>query len=322
MNDKPTQQEETDGGFDQEDVVVVEFIEPSPIGTTVTAGFLILGVGIITLIMNWSEFSDPTYAYWPYKLLSFSGIVAGVVIPIWGWRVRRREHFRAARLMVEAQGRPGRGAKSSVDRAARLQAVFFSSGIGPGVELDERPILQRLSPALERLDESLPRVTLDHRIAQPVSSIERPEHLIESEPVTSTVYRNRWAWPILVFVFLGWAFWKADGGACVFVGFVVTGISLALMLYRSLTQGLRPNDSGLHAGVGFLEGSDGTRVGSWQAHTLVLKPKWGKLRVLILTQELNHEIQFTSASDPGFVEFWQRWMHPHPRPELVGDGGS
>jgi len=23
--------------------------------------------------------------------------------------------------------------------------------------------------------------------------------------------------------------------------------------------------------------------------------------------------------DPGFIAFWQRWNHPHPRPELLGE---
>jgi len=26
-----------------------------------------------------------------------------------------------------------------------------------------------------------------------------------------------------------------------------------------------------------------------------------------------------SPRDPGFITFWQRWNHPHPRPELLGE---
>lgn len=41
------------------------------------------------------------------------------------------------------------------------------------------------------------------------------------------------------------------------------------------------------------------------------------MEVLILGPRGNLLLTFASPHDPGFVEFWQRWNHPHPRPELL-----
>jgi len=71
------------------------------------------------------------------------------------------------------------------------------------------------------------------------------------------------------------------------------------------------------AGTGFIEGDNGVRVGSWQVLTHVSQASRRRIAVQVLQLDWRLAISFASPRDPGFIAFWQRWNHPHPRPELL-----
>lgn len=168
-------------------------------------------------------------------------------------------------------------------------------------------------------DCDVPRVILDRRIAARVLAIERIPHLLEPESIDSSGTRLldwlSWIWlPALIALY-----WLFGQRSLLLTGMIAVGvIALMMRIMAWMRTGVAPGATGLVAGVGYLEGPRGNRLSSGQVVTVICKARLQPMRVRLLSPDWNFELRFTSPRDPGFIAFWQRWNHPHPRPELLG----
>ena len=203
--------------------------------------------------------------------------------------------------------------------AAILQTRFIERG----VNVDPGAAMRMLFRDLHDLRIPTPAVVVDRRVEDDLAAVAMTTNLLEPEPA-----RSRWNHLALcvdggLFLFVIAVFVFGTGHAARIA--VPCAVLPSLFIRRFgilrlfLRHGLHPGDSGLIAGVGYIERHDGSRTGSWQAITLVSKGPMQPLRVRICTLQRVEDLRFTSARDPGFIAFWQRWNHPHPRPELLGD---
>lgn len=183
--------------------------------------------------------------------------------------------------------------------------------------------IRMLFDDLQALRIRQPDAIVDARLADRVREIPMHGDMLEPEPVTSRWELSTWIVDsALVLAAVIWA-WQVQETSARLV--LPAAVLWPLLMRRSgvigyfLRHGVVPGDSGLIAGVGYLEQPDGTRIGSTQAITLVFK-HWNRpLCVRLGTRERCEDVYFTSTRDPGFIAFWQRWNHPHPRPELLGE---
>ncbi len=303
--------------------VMIDWIEPLDVAAYwVLCAFLLVCGGILAF-SGWEDYVDAVRSPYLAVLFPLGFLILAVAIPpmlIWPAHRRRRrakEAIGRARALDDAR-------ELSVDDGRIILAHAVSiARIGRSLDLGPLPKLPLLYFELAQYGLSVPRIILDRRVSEAILAIHRPADLIEPEPISSRGARalgvlSLFSLPAAVGVswFLGW------GSTVLTIIAVLAALGFVLEIVRWVRSGVRPGESGAVAGVGYVEFSNGARVGSWQVVTIISKARLQRMRVRILAPTWNHELAFLSPADPGFIAFWQRWNHPHPRPELVEDRGG
>ena len=171
-----------------------------------------------------------------------------------------------------------------------------------------------------------PSLIIDQKYAQAVQAIQCVPELLEPEFVASrgdrrSVIRTilaRSAWALVVIPWLWYRLVPAFADPVwllfCFVCFAVVAAWLSIARYR----GTLVQTSDLVAGLGVVAADSGWRARAADSVTL-LRPVEGEMKVTIMAPSGTISLPFASPRDEGFIIFWQRWNHPHPRPELLGE---
>lgn len=299
---------------------IIDWMDPIDLTGAVPISLILLGCSWLFAFSGWEDYVDAVHTPWLRVVLpSVLVLLAASFIPrdfIPGLRNRKRA--RRARAEARAATRPQ---EMSETVAKTLLAHSLSlAGLSRSRPIGSMPALPLLYFDMAQYGLAVPRIILDRSIADAVLSIERPKHLLEPESIDSHGTRGRrwlsWA-PLTAGVLATW--YLASSTFLLVVLIALIGLALVASLIRWMRTGVNPGDSGYLAGVGYLEGPDGARMPSARVVTVVTKPRFRQMRVRLLAPTWNHELLFPSPRDPGFIAFWQRWNHPHPRPELLGE---
>ncbi len=278
----------------------------------------VLSCGLIVHAVMLDEIQNGTMSrWWAWGSGAVFSILAVVVIRYFILPVRaQRRLVRAARRRALAASDPGKWREG--DAEIILAGALCDAGIGPSGTRSPRTALKRLTRELDRFGIRPPGIIFDARIASEVLAIERTEELVEPEPVESKWTQGQWVFSACMLVVLV-TIYILTGHRPHVLAFLCSFVifDLAYKLVWVVRHGLGLRSTGMHAGVGFIEGSNGSRIGSWEVVTLVTYDRGENLRVRLLAPDRTVQLKFTSAADPGFIAFWQRWNHPHPRPELL-----
>lgn len=278
----------------------------------------VLSCGLIVHAVMLDEIQNGTMSrWWAWGSGAVFSILAVVVIRYFILPVRaQRRLVRDVRRRALAASDPGKWREG--DAEIILAGALCDVGIGPSGTRSPRTALKRLTRELDRFGIRTPGIIFDARIASEVLAIERTEELVEPEPVESEWTQGQWLFSACMLVLLV-AIYVLTGRKPQVLAFLCSLVifDLAYKLVWVVRHGLGLRSTGMSAGVGYLELPNGARIGLWEAVTLVTRDRGENLRVRLLAPDRTIQLKFTSAADPGFVAFWQRWNHPHPRPELL-----
>jgi len=302
---------------------MIDWIEPLDVAAywVLCAFFLVCG-GILAF-SGWEDHFDAVRSPCLAVFFPIGFLVLALGIPpvlIWPAHLRRR---RAKEAIARARALQDARELSADDGRIILAHVLSSARIGRSLNLGPLPKLPLLYFELAQYSLSVPRMILDRRVSEAILAIDRPADLIEPEPISSRGARALGLLSLFGLPALFGVFWYLDKSSTVLTIIAVLAVlGFVFEIVRWVRSGVRPGESGAVAGVGYVEFSNGARVGSWQVVTVISKARLQRMRVRILAPTWNHELAFLSPADPGFIAFWQRWNHPHPRPELVEDRGG
>lgn len=302
---------------------VISWLKPGdePVLWCAFAG--VLSCGLIVHAVMLDEIQSATMSrWWAWGSGAVFSILAVVVIRYFILPVRaQRRLVRDVRRRALAASDPGKWREG--DAEIILAGALCDAGIGPSGTRSPRTALKRLTRELDRFGICPPGVILDFRIARDVIAISLTEDLIEPEPVESRWTRRQWLLTLLAVPLILAIFWFTGRNPLllgVLVPFLV--IDLCRKALWVARDGVGLSGTGRFAGVGYIERSNGSRLASGEVVTLITHDRSENLRVRLLAPDRVIQLKFTSAADPGFIAFWQRWNHPHPRPELVEDRGG
>lgn len=311
---------------DLTDIAVIEWIEPRAlVGYSLVCGFFVVcgTILMLTMIVGLDRYEAGGTALW--YILGGPAVFFAVAILI-GITCAAPAYLRQRRLQcAESRAWASGGAlpPDADDSRVVLAGAISRASICAGRRLEGEPRLPGIVAALNQRGLQVPRVILDRSVAEAVLAIERTPHLLEPESIDS---RGTWMLALLSWLWLPGLialYWIAGRESLPLAVFIAIGtLTLAFRIIRAFKFGVVPGSTGLVAGVGYLEGPTGVRLSSGKVVTLICKARLQPMRVRILAPDWNFELRFTSPRDPGFIDFWQRWNHPHPRPELVEDRGG
>ena len=302
---------------------VINWMDPiNPMGALPIC-IILLGCSWLFAFSGWEDYVDAVHTPWlrvvlPCVLLLLAAsFIPRDVIP--GWLNRR-----AAQRAISNARAVSRPQDISIADARTLLAHSLSlAHLRASAPTGSMPRVPLIYFDLAQYGLAVPPMILDRRIASEVLNIKRPVDLLEPEPIESGASRWHelltWIWmPPLTILY--WLFGTSRFVLALFL--LVSGGAIASQLLRWARTGVAPGASGFVAGVGYLEGPNGKRLASESVITVISKPRWRPMRVRLLAPTWNLDLLFHSPRDPGFIAFWQRWNHPHPRPELLGDSAS
>ncbi len=303
----------------QPECAIIEWMEPLELAAYCVLTTFLLVCGLIMGIVNAVDNVPPESPLWvvvtgPVVFLLFAVLVAMILVRPAYRRWKRSRHAETIAGTSDAATQ-----LTSEQSRDILSAAIRRAGISATRELHSEPRLPIIKEHMTRAGLGVPRIILDRRIAQQVLAIERTPHLLEPESIDSRGTR--------LLEYLSWlgllaliGFWFVGEHSFLLLGLIILGvIALVLRINYWIQSGVTPGETGLVAGVGYLEGPRGKRQSASDVVMVISKPRLQVMRVRLLTADWNFELKFPSPRDPGFVAFRQRWNHPHPRPELLGE---
>ncbi len=274
-------------------------------------------VGAMILFESFVDLGASSY-FWPVVLTG-----ALICSLLSGPGIVRRMRWRRDALMRYAS----RSSGGTADPAAIVQGAFATIGglcrYSWMTNLPRRHGRGEFQQFLA--DEGVPSAItiVDASIIDAVRSIERPAVFVEPEPFRQLLEARSWrlmCWVLITLLFTWHLFSSLAQSDWIGVAisaplawvFGTTALeAFGVSLYESSTPIM---------GMGvFIDARNRRwsvldscayfyRIGSARAATFVVE--------LIGPAGL-HTMYFRGADDPAFMMFWQRWMHPHPRPDLV-----
>lgn len=240
------------------------------------------------------------------------------------WR-RMRDAFDeavAARERVEAETDFNwEHVEGAPSRAEIISAILHKHVTDIHTAFDRKGGMDDTFADVTRLRLRVPRVIVDRRVAGRLQAAPMTPNLLEPEAVASRWESTTFYFDFILIVIAIAVFVRCPASPVRFVMPLALLAPLVLrrfgMIRRFFRHGVSLGRCGAVAGTGYLEWPDGSRVGSWQAVTLLSQGWLEPLTVRICAPDRVEILYFSSCQDPGFVAFWQRWNHPHPRPELL-----
>lgn len=242
-------------------------------------------------------------------------------------RVRRRlmdalDEAVAATERVEAEADfDWEHVEGAPSRAEIISAILHKHVADIHTAFDRKGGMDDTFADVTRLRLRVPRVIVDRRVAGRLQAAPMTPNLLEPEAVASRWESTTFYFDFILIVIAIAVFVRFPASPVRFVMPLALLAPLVLrrfgMIRRFFRHGVGLGRCGAVAGTGYLEWPDGSRVGSWQAVTLLSQGWLEPLTVRICAPDRVEMLYFSSCQDPGFVAFWQRWNHPHPRPELI-----
>ena len=165
---------------------------------------------------------------------------------------------------------------------------------------------------------------IDGRLRRAMRRVHLIDDMLECEEVGESMqHAGTWTMVLagLAALALGVLLARVGGGwVCgAAVCFVISFGLIASVVHRWIVagRGSLARMKGIVVGMGFV--ADARHV--WYAATCVtiLRYENGKIHLTILDHAGHMSLLYLSAPMSSFVNFWQRWMHPHPRPELAAE---
>ncbi|MCC6906397.1 MAG: hypothetical protein IT430_00520 [Phycisphaerales bacterium] len=280
---------------------------------------LVLGGGGVVLAVNWEGFIG---GYVSMRWIVGYAVVFGgaaVLIPLLCILPMRRDAIERRAICRRAMNQPDPRRWLSGDAEIVLATALSDAGLTATRAAQSRNALGAIRRQLDAYGIRPPGLIVDRRLARAVLSVETTEEFIEPEPIESQMQRSAWIMSIVLLLVLV-AVIRLTGMAPLFYLLLIPAVVGELLRHVWRTGRSAVGLAGINyfAGVGFVESPSGERIGSWQALTLISSDSGGSLLVRIVHEHGIASFRFSSPADPGFIAFWQRWNHPHPRPELLG----
>ncbi len=280
---------------------------------------LVLGAGVVVLAVNWEGFIG---GYISMRWIVGYAIVFGgaaALIPLLCIVPLRRDEAERREICRRAANEPDPRLWASGDAEVVLAVVLRDAGLTATRAADRRETLAAIRRQLDAYRIRPPGLIIDRRLARAVATVELTEEFIEPEPIGSQMQRSAWIMSILLLLVVVAAIRFTGMSPIAYLLLIPAAAGEVLrQVWRSSRSAVGLGETSCLAGVGFIELPMGGRIGSWQALTLISSGSDGCLLVRIVHGHGIVSLRFTSTSDPGFISFWQRWNHPHPRPELLG----
>lgn len=175
---------------------------------------------------------------------------------------------------------------------------------------------------LDAADLGQPRTLVDDRHLMAVATIGLPDELLEPETIAKGGGPPGCIAPALALTVLGCLLLGFASGSFVYpaLGVVCLVISLPLLpAVRRRLPWVTDQPRLPIAGVGFVQDVKGR---SWTVNNAIMLVKatgWiHGIRIELIGEAGLLPFAFGDETDPEFIKLWQRWNHPHPRPELLG----
>ncbi len=244
-------------------------------------------------------------------------VVFGIVIARWrrDWRIDRRFHEESIRqVAAQDESHIVRGALLEVgglcrlhwctlrplpEWRGRLQDSLRQAGLPPALVIVQSELIDRLNA-----------IPVDGAFAE-------PERLLTEMPRRSGTF---W-FLIVLLVYAVWVLVNAAlrGDWVISAIMAAAGLAVAIQLLKS--WGIHVAQAGAPVvGMGVFSDRKGRRWTVRDSVAYLYPWKAGfqsSIFLALLGPDGYHAMQFHGPDDPALRMFWQRWMHPHPRPDLV-----
>jgi hypothetical protein len=169
--------------------------------------------------------------------------------------------------------------------------------------------------------EPVPRTVVDEAAAPRLRAIELPRDMLEPESILTSVPFSRGTIRLMLVFYVVMVLLQLIGGHWIGAGmFLVMGLLLAVTIpeIRDATRLFQYEDGKIIAGMGGVTDHQNRRWTINDALLLVqIRRKPGPLFVHLIGEAGHLLLTFTDETDRDFIALWQRWNHPHPRPELL-----
>jgi len=181
----------------------------------------------------------------------------------------------------------------------RFQQILHKRGLPQNMVIIQKEIADRLRA-----------IPIDERFVE-------PERLLGEIPRRSGTF---WVFTVLALYMVWLTVSSALWGDWIMTAvFAVSAAMIGVQLLRS--WGIHVSQANAPMmGLGVISDHKG-RIWSVRDSVVYLYPWKAGFQSNILVSVIGpagyHALQFHGLEDPGLIMFWQRWMHPHPRPDLV-----
>lgn len=247
------------------------------------------------------------------------GAVVGfiAVAMIQRWQFRRRES--------ELRTEEARLCGIEDPRVPLARIMFELEKEIPGWSFARRKpwLWSSLLAKLDAADLGRPRTLVDERHTGSVAMIDLPEGLLEPETIATGAGAPAGCLVgFLVFMLVIFAFVGIATGSVVYLLVGLLCLATILPLLPAVRRRLpwvtdRPRLP--VAGVGFVRDIKGR---GWTVNDAIMLVKSHNqpvgIRIELIGEAGLLTFAFADETDPEFIKLWQRWNHPHPRPELLG----
>lgn len=171
------------------------------------------------------------------------------------------------------------------------------------------------------LEQPLPTV-VDRDLEARLAALDLPDYLLEPEPILPSGNVSKQHAILLGGMYIVVALIYTMTGQYLFT---VLWLGLGLMFIgaipsvRDRLRNIRLNEGRVTAAPGTIRDNHDRR---WTIDdsVMIVQTSNGKppLFVFVTGPAGVMPLHFTDETDPDFIKLWQRWNHPHPRPELAG----
>jgi hypothetical protein len=178
-----------------------------------------------------------------------------------------------------------------------------------------------LQERLHRCSAPVPRTVAESLRLESLNLIELPNSMLEPEPITTGAPLSTGCLMLVMAVTLFGALLMLLGGSWLIGLLAIIGLLFWISVIPTVRWRLpwtaeHPRSS--VAGLGVVCNARGQR---WTVDNammiLMARSETSSISVHIIGPPGWLSLTFANETDPEFIKLWQRWNHPHPRPELL-----
>lgn len=178
-----------------------------------------------------------------------------------------------------------------------------------------------LSSQLTTPQRARPITIVDQAIQSTLDRIERPTHFLEREPILTSGALNKRTTILLVGFYAAVAMMQLTTDRpflALFMLFLAALFLVTIPALRDRLRNFRYSDGHVVAGQGSVS-DHRDRLWTVDDSMMIVQTRDGTPPIFVtLTGPAGAmTLTFMDETDPDFIRLWQRWNHPHPRPELA-----